>query len=189
MNSIDELKRKWTDIDINADASTPRLNPSEGRIPRSIKQRLISRLWRMIVVVIVGLLITPNLCKLLETPAWFACVYAGFSIAAGLMNYTLISKLNRFDFATSTAVDAIRFVTGFTRLRNIFRCVLMAAAAVIILCMIFVTKADSDPYLIIAIVCGAAIGVLIGLRINSRFKNDLALLKKWLGDPDTTDEQ
>ena len=95
MNSIDELKRKWTDIDINADASTPRLNPSEGRIPRSIKQRLISRLWRMIVVVIVGLLITPNLCKLLETPAWFACVYAGFFIAAGLMNYTLISKLNR----------------------------------------------------------------------------------------------
>lgn len=189
MNSIDELKRKWTDIDIKADATTPRLNPSAGRIPRSIKQRLISRLWRMIAVVIAGLILTPYLCKLLEAPLWFACVYAGFFLTAGLMNYTLITKLNRFDFATATAVEAIRFVTGFTRLRNIFRCVLMTAAAVIIFCLIFVTNADSDPNLIIAIVCGAAIGLLIGLRINSRFKNDLALLKEWLGDPDINQEQ
>ena len=185
MKDIDELKRKWQDI-------TPPQKPAEyekacnipstGKAPRSIKERLMSRLRRMYLAIVGGLMLLPSLGHEFDPPVAFQAFYIVYFLLGAVFNLIQISSLRKADFATMTTIDAIEFVTRFTRRRKQFRLTLIICGAILLTSFFLMALHLDDPWLLAGMAFGAASGLIIGLHINRRFNADLRLLRSYLGE-------
>lgn len=197
MNNIDDLKQIWQKLEVatpnspladtsnnspykNSTASAKKYTDLE--VPRSVKQRLISRLKRMMIVCIFGVLMLPSLCVNFNTPLWFNICWIAFFVLVASANFSLIRALHHADFATLTTVEAIKFVKNFIRRRQQLRIICCILGVALVLTLIVVIGAHDEPTLLYGCGAGAIIGLIIGLKINSHFNSDLKLLKKFLGE-------
>lgn len=187
MNDLDNLKRKWQKIDIPADSDIlpPRQNGSH-EVPRSIKERLLRRLYRLMAGIALGIAIAPQFISTFDSPLWFNICYIAYFLLAAVFNFILISKLRKTDFATTTTVDAIAFVKKFITLRNRFRMILICCAVPLISMLLFVLDHENDPMVLVSGIIGTALGTYIGLLTNRRFRKELDLLRDYLGDSSDT---
>lgn len=186
MKDIDELKSKWQNIippQNPADDQQAQSTPSTtGKVPRSIKERLMSRFRRMNIAIAGGLLLLPSLGREFDTPAFFQALYVSYFVLAAMLNMIQRNSLRKADFATMTTIDAIEFITRFIRRRKRFRLTLIIFGTILLTGFFLIALRHDDPWLIVAMTAGAAIGLNIGLHINNRFNADLRLLRSYLGE-------
>lgn len=180
MKDIDELKRKWREIEIPApDASAGKGN-FRREIPRSLKERICRMLQRMLLLAAIGLLTAPSFSKNFDAPLWFTICFIGYFTLAAMFNLYQLRMLKHADFSTATTVEAIEFVRRFSITRARCKTILICLAiplVVIIICMI---DHESEPVSLLGVLVGCVIGSIIGLIINRKFKKNIALMLKYL---------
>lgn len=185
MKDIDELKHKWQNItppQKTADDEHVDNIPFTGKAPRSIKDRIMSRMRRLNIAIAGGLLLLPSLGKEFDAPAAFLAFYTTYFILAAVLNMIQRDSLRKADFATMTTIDAIDFLTRFIRRRKQFRLTLIIYGTILLASFFYMALRHDDPWLIASMVIGAALGIIIGLRINNRFNADLRILRSYLGE-------
>ena len=82
MKDIDELKRKWREIDIPAPDAPSGDGKIRREVPRSIKNRILRMQKRMLLIGILACMSAPSLLKIIELPRWFLTFYIGYFILA-----------------------------------------------------------------------------------------------------------
>ena len=181
MKDIDELKRKWREIDI----PTPDAPSGDGKIrrevPRSIKNRILRMQKRMLLIGILACMSAPSLLKIIELPRWFLTFYIGYFILAVIFNFIQIRMLNRVDFPTATTVEAISFVKRFSIVRARCRTILICLAVPLLITMVCLLDHEEEPALLFSAIGGCVIGAIIGIIINNKFKKNIALMRRHLG--------
>lgn len=181
MKDIDELKRKWREIEIPAPDAPTGDGKIRREIPRSIKERICRMQRRMLLIAALGLLSAPTMAKALETPLWFLLCFCGYFLLAALFNLYQIRMLNHMDFSSATTIEAIEFVNRFTIVRARCRTILICMAVPLLITMICLIENENEPEILLGALGGCVIGAVFGILINNKFKHNIALMRKYLG--------
>lgn len=182
MKDIDELKRKWREIDIPA----PNASIGDGNIrrtiPHSIKDRICRMNRRMLLVGTGGLLVVPSLEKAFDAPLWFMIFYGCYFLLAIAFNLIQLRMLRKTDLSTLTTVEAIAFLKRFSTTRSRFRTIMICLAVPLLVSLLCLIYHKNEPTMLLAAIVGGMMGALLGLRINNRFKKNIAMMRKFLGE-------
>jgi|GEM_PF-3870027 len=197
-NDIEDIKRKWRNIDnlkpTAADAqgphnaTSPKKNGFQPEMPHSIKQRLIARLRRMLLLVAIGVITAPGMIHGMELPMWFGILWIVYFVFAAVFILLQTNFLKKTDFTAITTVEAIRAITTFVRRKQLIRLFMSVFAVALIALLVSFIIGENDPYIFAVIGAAAVAGLAIGLAINARMNADVRLMKKYLGeDPSEKD--
>ena len=199
MTNIDDLKRTWRQINVEAPQITDsgRKNSdsrdSDDRIKSykrlllesesvpTVKQRLISRLKRPTFAAGACLASIALLIRDFDIPLWFIVIYCAFVVAAMALTLYQIRLLKNTNFATMTTVEAISFIRRFTIMRQRCKAALLSMGIPIVVVLMWLLDSHKEPALLIGGIAGAVIGAALGFYMNHRFKKDLRLIEDTLG--------
>ena len=155
MTNIDDLKRTWRQINVEAPQITDsgRKNSdsrdSDDRIKSykrlllesesvpTVKQRLISRLKRPIFAAGACLASIALLIRDFDIPLWFIVIYCAFVVAAMALTLYQIRLLKNTNFATMTTVEAISFIRRFTIMRQRCKAALLSMGIPIVVVLMW----------------------------------------------------
>lgn len=199
MNNIDNLKRTWQQINVEApemhdsDRRKTDSRDSDDRIKSyrrlllesesvpTVKQRLISRLKRPIFAAGACLASIAFLIRDFNIPLWFIIIYCAFVVTAIALTLYQIRLLRNTNFATMTTVEAISFVRRFIIIRQRCKSALLSVGIPIVVVLMWLLDSHKEPALLIGGIAGAIIGAVLGFYMNHRFKKDLQLIEDTLG--------
>lgn len=199
MNNIDDLKRTWQQINVEApemhdsDRRKTDSRDSDDRIKSyrrlllesesvpTVKQRLISRLKRPIFAAGACLASIAFLIRDFNIPLWFIIIYCAFVVTAIALTLYQIRLLRNTNFATMTTVEAISFVRRFIIIRQRCKSALLSVGIPIVVVLMWLLDSHKEPALLIGGIAGAVIGAALGFYMNHRFKKDLQLIEDTLG--------
>lgn len=182
MTDLDNLKRKWQQIEIPVDTGDiAARNHADREALRPIKERIIRRFYRITACCVLALILSAEFFKEIESPLWFCIIYLCYFVFAGACNFILIHRIKKTDIYTLPTIDAINAVTGFMRTRNRFRAALICCAVPLLAMMFIFIYHGDEPISLIGGIAGGIAGILIGIIINRRINKEFRLMKERLG--------
>ncbi len=175
--NIEDMKLAWRDTtrSLEADNSADRMiNEFKNGNPRTSLDRLRDRYRRFATA---ALCMMPVLSVFMnrrifpeEGGVWLSVAFAVYFLIAAMMDWWLYKGVGSIDPLTMPVSEVISRAMYYRKKHLTFVVILIPMAIAIIIAMARIL--DSDPYLILGMAVGGAIGLAIGSLALKRFLDD-----------------
>lgn len=188
-NDIEKIRQRWRSLDVEAPAGAKDPGRSNGRLPHTERQRIMSRLRLMLLLLAGAMLYYFVFMMEFDTPLWLNIYYEGFMAVAIVVQAWLLFRLKRLRLVEMSTIDAIGAIKRMIKMRMWAKAVLISLAVPLVVLLVWVLGEYADPGLFHSIVgdaiVGGVLGALIGWLIDRRFRKDFrAMIEQLEGSDD-----
>lgn len=180
--NIDELKQNWNALNLPDNAAIPGTSELESKVANRRVTTLRDKMYHLhVTLCVVACFATLTMVPFAKDNPWLMVSAVAFFILMAALHLSLAIWIRNLDYSRMTVKAAIQSVYEFERRRNLYRVIGICLAVSLIGYMVYVF-AGEDPALLGGCVCGAIIGILVGLMINHRSVTLLREMRRELGD-------